>query len=222
MTKAGAGTLAITRQVGGTGAVTVTNGTLNLNWASAATNNPTLSSSSIAIHSGGTLLLGAANQIGNTTDITMSGGTLNTAGNGDAVGKLTLSAESTIRGLNAIGSGSAFTFSDVDLGQYTTSAGPTLNIVNSSGGFYSVGTQFLFSTSDVGGWTGRTTTTQNNFEQKIQFGNGNFGALSFSSGTGTTLTVTAIPDARVYTAAVVLLVLIGVTEYRRRRRPCRR
>jgi hypothetical protein len=47
------------------------------------------------------------------------------------------------------------------------------------------------------------------------------GQISFSGGT-TTLTVAAIPDARVYTAAVVLIILIGWTEYRRRRRPCRR
>ena len=59
--------------------------------------------------------------------------------------------------------------------------------------------------------------TFNSFASKIQFGgSGQFGQISF--GTGTTTLLVAIPDARVYTAAAFLIVLIGVTELRRRRK----
>jgi hypothetical protein len=64
-------------------------------------------------------------------------------------------------------------------------------------------------------YTGNTTF--NTFTSKISFNDVMLeGQISFSGGT-TTLTVAAIPDARVYTAAAFLIVLIGMTEYRRRR-----
>ena len=104
-------------------------GTFRKSGASSLTLNSGASAtvSTIAIQQG-TLLLGAANQIGNTTGITMSGGTLNTAGYADATGKLTVSANSTIQGMNST-SGAAFTFSDIDLGNYSTSSGSTLTFL---------------------------------------------------------------------------------------------
>jgi hypothetical protein len=78
-----------------------------------------------------------------------------------------------------------------------------------------VGSSLVFNVDYTG------NATFNDFASKIQFGTtGQFGQITF--GTGTTTLLVAIPDARIYTAAVVLIILIGWTEYRRRRRPCSR
>jgi autotransporter-associated beta strand protein len=198
--------------MGGTGLTLTKSGANTVTLASGNNIGP----GTIAIQQG-TLLLGAANQIGDSTAINLSGGILSTAGYADAAGKLTVSANSTIQGLNST-SGAAFTFSDVDLSNYSTSSGSTLTFVNSAGGNYSLGTVFQISTVAANSWTGYSETSLNNFSQKIQFGNGNVGQISFGSGiSGTTLTVAAIPDARVYSAAVALIFLIGIAEVRRRR-----
>jgi hypothetical protein len=166
----------------------------------------------------GTLLLGAANQIGDNTAITLSGGTLNTAGYADAVGKLTVSANSTIQGLNST-SGSAFTFSDIDLGDYSTSSGSTLTFLNSGGTSYGLGTVIQLSTVAASSWSGYSATSLNNFSSKISFSDANLMAqINFGGGTsGTTLTVAAIPEPKVYFAVAGLVLLIGMAEYRRRR-----
>ena len=174
--------------------------------------------STIAVQQG-TLLLGANNQIGNTTGITMSGGTLNTGGFADVVGKLTVSANSTIQGMNST-SGSAFTFSDIDLGSYSTSGGSTLTFLPTSG-TYSQGTVIQLSSVAASSWTGYGDgTSLNNFSQKISFSDANLRAqINFGGGTsGTTLTVAAIPEPKVYAAAAVLIFLIGWAEFRRRRK----
>ena len=174
------------------------------------------------MNNGGTLLLGAANQIGDDTGITMSGGTLNTQGNADAVGKLTVSANSTIQGLNST-SGSAFTFSDIDLGNYSTSSGSTLTFLNSSGTSYALGSVIQLSTVAASSWSNYSTTSLNNFQSKISFSDANLQAqINFGGGTtGTTLTVAAIPEPKVYIAAGALALLIGMAEYRRRKRATR-
>ncbi|NBS54826.1 hypothetical protein EBT23_04600, partial [bacterium] len=118
--------------MGGTGLTLTKSGANTVTLASGNSIGP----GTIAIQQG-TLLLGAANQIGDSTAITLSGGTLETAGFGDAVGKLTVSANSTIKGLNST-SGTAFTFSDIDLGNYSTSSGSTLTFL-STGGTYGLG-----------------------------------------------------------------------------------
>jgi fibronectin-binding autotransporter adhesin len=166
----------------------------------------------------GTLLLGAANQIGDNTTITLSGGTLNTAGYADAVGKLTVSANSTIQGLNST-SGSAFTFSDIDLADYSTSSGSTLTFLNSGGTSYGLGTVIQLSTVAASSWSGYSATSLNNFSSKISFSDANLMAqINFGGGTsGTTLTVAAIPEPRVYAAAAGLVLLIGWAEFKRRR-----
>ena len=108
---------------------------------------------------------------------------------------------------------------DIDLGNYSTSGGSTLTFLNSSGTSYAQGTIIQLSTLAASSWTGYTTTSLNNFADKISFSDANLRAqINFGGGTsGTTLTVAAIPEPKVYAAAVVLLALIGWTEVRRRR-----
>ena len=165
----------------------------------------------------GTLLLGAANQIGDSTAITLSGGTLQTGGLGDAVGKLTVTGNSTIKGLNST-SGTAFTFSNIDLGNYSTDSGSTLTFLPTSG-TYSQGTVIQLSSVAASSWLNYSETSLNNFAQKISFSDASLRAqINFGGGTsGTTLTVAAIPEPKVYAAAAVLTMLIGFAEYRRRR-----
>jgi autotransporter-associated beta strand protein len=236
---AGGDTNTITGQITGSGGVTKTGGG-RLVLAGTATNDFTeasavnagtlllnktagttaISGSTIAVNSGGTLLLGAANQISDTTLVTLAGGTLDTGGFGDAVGKLTVTAASTIKGLAAAGGGSDFTFSDIDLGNYTTASGSSLTLLPTSG-TYSLGTVIQLSSLAASLWTGYGDgTALNNFSQKVSFSDANLRAqINFGGGiSGTTLTVAAIPEPRVYAAAAVLTILIGFAEYRRRRR----
>jgi autotransporter-associated beta strand protein len=217
ITKNGAGTLVVsgTTTNSFTGGSVVNDGTLKLEKSGGAT---AISGSSIAVNSGGTLLLGAANQIGDSTTITLSGGTLNTAGYAEAAGQLTVSANSTIQGMNST-SGADFTFSDIDLGNYSTSSGSTLTFLNSGGTSYGLGTIIQLSTVAASSWTGYSETSLNNFSSKISFSDANLMAqINFGGGTsGTTLTVAAIPEPRVYAAAAGLVLLIGWAEFKRRR-----
>jgi autotransporter-associated beta strand protein len=208
-----AATMTLSGTVAGSGATMTKTGAGKL----ALGNGSSTTVSTIAIQQG-TLLLGASNQIDNNTAITLSGGTLDTAGYADAVGKLTVSANSTIQGLNST-SGSAFTFSDIDLGNYSTSGGSTLTFLNSSGTSYGLGTVIQLSSVAASSWSGYSATSLNNFSSKISFSDANLMAqINFGGGTsGTTLTVAAIPEPKVYFAAAGLVLLIGMAEYRRRR-----
>ena len=218
---------------GGTFSVEHSNSRVNLtgNVANQTTNAATLTKSgagTLAFGSGanvtvstiavqeGTLLLGAANTIGNSTAINLAGGEFKAAGYEDTVGRLSVSADSIFDFGTAGGSATTFTFADFDTAGY---GGAVLTINNAA-----VGSSFVFNYnySGIEAFSGGA----NSFASKVQFGGaGQFGQISFGGGAGalgTTTLLVAIPDARVYTAAVVLLVLIGVTEYRRRRRLCRR
>ena len=63
-----------------------------------------------------------------------------------------------------------------------------------------------------------SSLTSNNFSTKISFeGASQVGAISFTGGTSTYLTVAAIPEPRVYAAAAGLVLLIGWAEFKRRR-----
>ncbi|NDA10929.1 MAG: hypothetical protein EBZ07_08850, partial [Verrucomicrobia bacterium] len=155
-----------------------------------------ISGSSIAVNSGGTLLLGAANQIANTTAVSLGGGVLDTGGFADAAGKLTVSANSTIQGLNGT---SDFVFSDIDLSTYAGSGGSVLTLLGSGGNAITSG-----------------SVIRNNFQSKLSFNDQTLQAQINFSGGYTTLTVAAIPEPKVYLAAAGLVILIGWTEYRRR------
>jgi hypothetical protein len=168
-----------------------------------------VSTGTIAVNSGGTLLLGAANQISDSTQVTMAGGTVALAAYDETAGRLAVTADSVFDFGTAGAGTNTFTFADFDTAGYGGVAGLTFTNVG-------IGSKVVFSTDYTG------NTTFNAFTSKINFSDESLqGQISFSGGT-TTLTVAAIPDARVYTAAVVLIILIGWTEYRRRRRPCRR
>ena len=99
----------------------------------------------------------------------------------------------------------------------------TLSLYKSDGSQYALNDVIRFSSSNFTSWNGydaNNLTSFNNFQSKINFGEGSGlqAQISFSGGI-TSLTVAAIPEPRVYAAAACLIVLVGVTEYRRRRRP---
>jgi hypothetical protein len=173
------------------------------------TSGNAISGSSIAIN-GGTLLLGASNQIGNETAVTLAGGTFALGGNTDTVGRLTVSANSIFDFGTSGGSATTFTFSDFNTSAYGNNS--YVMTVNNA----AVGSAIVFNFNYTG------DSTFNSFATKVQFGGaGQFGQISFGGGEGalgTTTLLVAIPDARVYTAAAFLIVLIGVTELRRRRK----
>jgi len=208
VTKTGLGTLVLggttTNTFTGASAVATNGGTLVLNKTAGTT---AISGSSIAIHSGGTLLLGAANQISDGTVVNLAGGTRAVAGNTDTVGRLTLSADSIFDFGTAGGSASSFTFGDFNTSAYN---GVSVLTINNA----AVGSSLVFNVDYTG------NATFNTFASKVQFGtSGQFGQISF--GGGQTTLLVAIPDARVYSAAVFLIVLIGIAEVRRRRNQTR-
>ena len=213
VTKTGLGTLLLAGADANdfTGASAVNAGTMVLQKSSSST--VAISGSTIALN-GGTLLLGQANQISDATAVTLNGGALNTAGFADQVGVLRVTANSTISGLvtsaGGVATGSDFLFSSVDLSDYSTSSGAVLTL---SGVGY--GQSVNLASSNYTGWS--NAGNLNNFTDKIQFGStGMKASISFNGSTGLTY-ITAIPEPKVYVAMAMLLALVGVTEYRRRR-----
>ncbi|MEI6415491.1 MAG: autotransporter-associated beta strand repeat-containing protein, partial [Pseudomonadota bacterium] len=212
--KSGVGELTLNNANTYSGGTTVTQGTLKLNRAGNGTGGTIVGT--IAVN-GGTLLLGQANQISDSSAVTLGGGTINTGGFADKAGVLTVTANSAISGLVATTGGAAtandFLFSSVDLTNYATSSGSYLNL----GGGYSYGATINISSSNYTGWSGYSTTSLNNFSDKVLFGSTGMKAqINFNGTTGLTY-ITAIPEPKVYVAMAMLVALVGVTEYRRRR-----
>jgi autotransporter-associated beta strand protein len=214
LSKLGLGTLLLAGSTANTftGVASVDAGTLKLQKTGGVA---AISAGTIAIN-GGTLLLGAANQISDSTSLTLSGGTLNTAGYADQVGLLRVTGNSTISGLvtssGGAATGSDFLFSSVDLSTYSTSSGSTLTL---SGIGY--GQTVNITTGSYTSWSSYSTTSLNNFQNKISFGNSGLKAQINFNGTSGLTYVTAIPEPKVYVAMAMLVVLVGAAEYRRRR-----
>ena len=135
----------------------------------------------------------------------MAGGTVALEGHDQTVGQLALTADSIFDFGTAGGGTSTFTFSGFNTAAYGGVAGLTFSNVG-------IGSKVVFNADYTG------NTTFNAFSSKVSFSDSTLRSQISFDGGQTTLTVAAIPDARVATAAAVLSILIGWTEYRRRRR----
>lgn len=207
LNKTGSGTVALSGSSANTfsGSATVSAGTLRLEKTGGAV---AISGSTIAVNSGGTLLLGAANQINDSTQLTMSGGTVALGGYNETAGRLAVTADSIFDFGTAGGGSNTFSFEDFDTAGYGGVVGLTFSNVG-------IGSKVVFNTDYTG------NTTFNTFTSKVSFSNSSLqGQISFSGGQ-TTLTVAAIPEPKVYIAAGALALLIGTAEVRRRRQACR-
>ncbi len=224
-TFAGAGNIAVSGIINGTGGVTKTGaGTLTLNsaFANNFTGNTTVSGGTLAanadgalavtpkvtINSGGTVLLGTTagnDRIGNTSEVALAGGTLNTGGFSETVGKMTLSANSTLD----LGAGaSVLTFDGA-----SSLGTSTLSILNWSGTQGATGgtDQVLFTNSS---FVAGTTSFQ------VQFNvGGTFYAGKFVSLGGNTIeaiaSITPVPEPTTIFGASALVLAIAWRERKR-------
>ena len=133
----------------------------------------------------------------------MAGGTVALGGHDQTVGQLALTADSIFDFGTAGGGTSTFTFSGFNTAAYGGVAGLTFSNVG-------IGSKVVFNADYTG------NTTFNAFSSKVSFSDSTLRSQISFDGGQTTLTVAAIPDARVSTAAAVLSILIGWTEARRR------
>jgi hypothetical protein len=163
--------------------------------------------SSVAINTGGTLLLGAANQINDAATVSLGGGTFNTGGFSETVGALSLTTSSTID----FGTGaSVLHFAD----SHSSTWNGTLSIYNWAG--VNSSTDQLFFGSDNNG----LTSTQLG---QITFYSGGVGTQTLL-GTGGTISsageveLAAVPEPSTTALVVGMLGLVG---WRERRRFCR-
>jgi autotransporter-associated beta strand protein len=215
--KAGGGTLQLTASNTYGGGTVIQAGTLVLDRAGNGTGGTI--PGTIAIQ-GGTLLLGQANQIGDDSAVILSGGSIHTSGFADRAGPLSVDADSAITGLvtspgGGVATGNDFIFSSVNLSNYATGGGGGhLDL----GAGYGSGAMINFASSNFTDWTGYSTVSLNNFSDKIIFGDTGLKAqINFNAATGMTF-ITAVPEPGACVAAVLLVVLIGAAECRRRQK----
>ncbi|MEI7863854.1 MAG: S8 family serine peptidase [Chthoniobacterales bacterium] len=167
-----------------TGATTVTSGTLRL--AGAGQNQALRSTATISVASGATLLLGTSDQVNNSAPITLSGGTI-TRGSGvsEVFGNLNLTQASFLD----FGTGTAGTLT---FGTYAPGALLTVN------NFAQVNTMVF----------GSDLSSTINSSSFFVFTNGGIASYAWNADTSK-FTITAIPEASTYLAALCLLALCG-------------
>jgi autotransporter-associated beta strand protein len=186
LTKSGTGSLTLSGANSYSGATTVSAGTLALANASGAALGST---ASLNVASGATLLISQSNQVNNSAAVTLSGGTI-TRGSGvsETFGALNITGSGILDfGMGSVGN---LTFGTYQGNAQTESALLTINN-------FLPGNTFTFNS---------TSFSQGSINSYFQFGTG-FVDYSLSN-TGSTFTITAIPEPSTYVAAIGLLALM--------------
>ena len=195
LVKTGAGATTLGTANTFTGTTTVSTGTLH-----AGTANALGSTASVAVNTGGTLLLsGSGDRINNSAAVTLAGGTFNTAGLSETVGALTLTTSSVID-FAAGASASSLLFA-ASAGAWTG----TLSIYN-----WTASTDHLFFGSSSSGL---------NVSQlrQISFYSGAGSGFIGTGGILSTGEIVPIPEPSSLLTATAMLALIAGRESRRRR-----
>jgi fibronectin-binding autotransporter adhesin len=185
LTKAGTGTMVLSGNNSYTGATTVSAGTLEL---ASLTGSAAGSVSSVTVATGATLLVSQSNQVNNNATVTLSGGTI-TRGSGvsEVFGNLNLTEASFLD----FGAGTA---GNLTFGTYQNNTTPSALLTLNN---FTFGNSFTFNS---------TSFSQGSINSYFQFGTG-FVDYSLSN-TGSTFTITAIPEPSTYVAAIGLLALM--------------
>jgi autotransporter-associated beta strand protein len=199
LTKAGAGTLALSGANTYTGVTTVNAGTLI---AGATSGSALGSTSAITVNSGGTLLLGASDQINDTATVTLAGGTLS---KGDYSEGSTTTAGMGALTLNLAGS-------HIDFGTGTVGA---LRFASLSANTFTI---------TIDNWTGNYLTIGNGGSDRLIFDSDQtlnlnafyftgygLGAVQLNLPGGFYELVAAVPETSTnVAAALALALLIGI------------
>jgi autotransporter-associated beta strand protein len=188
--KTGAGTVTLSGSSANTftGTTTVSAGVLKLD--KTATNTVAIAGN-LVVSTGATLLVSKSEQVANTSDVTLSGGTiLRGAGVNETFDRLDLTLASALD----FGTGAAGVLT---FGTYQSNAEPTFVLGLNN---FTPGNQFIFNSS--------FGFTDVNFGTYFSFGGSGFVDYSFNK-TGSTFTITAIPEPSTYVAAAGLLALLA-------------
>ena len=184
-----------------TGATTILDGTLSVG------SGALLTTSSVSINTGGTLLLsgaGAIDRVGISAPINLAGGTLSTSGLSNAsetLGALTLSGNSTID----FGAGTGDTLSFASLASHTP--GTTLKILGWSGSPYTVGSDHLIFGGSAASFNSAFAQADVTFDG---FGTG-FKAIDLGN---STVEIVAVPEPATVFVTLALLGFVGLRERR--------